>query len=123
MPRMTDDEKLAALEKRKADIKAQQLRINRELRAVQSRKKSKARSDDTHAKIVIGAFCKEHAIRNPGSEVQQVVRRGIERHLALRPDDRPLFADLLALWDAPAATSAFAEFLPPAPAETPEAAE
>ena len=42
MPRMTDDEKLTALEKRKADIRAMQLRLNRQLRAVQSRKKVQA---------------------------------------------------------------------------------
>ena len=53
---MTDDEKLAALEKRKADIRAMQLRLNRQLRAVQSRKKVQARSDDSRRKIIAGAL-------------------------------------------------------------------
>jgi hypothetical protein len=73
----------------------------------------KARRDSTRASIIIGAFCKEHATRNPGSETQQVVRRGIEGHIALRPEDRHLFAELLALWGEPLST----------PAPVPEAAE
>ena len=106
MPRMTDDEKLAALEKRKADIRAMQLRLNRQLRAVQSRKKVQARSDDSRRKIIAGALSLEHAARNPGSEFATVLFRLLDQYT--RPEDRWLF-----------------EFLPPreAPAETPEAAE
>ena len=106
MARMTDDEKLAALEQRKADIRAMQLRINRQLRAVQSRKKSKSRSDDTHRKIIAGALALEHAAKNPGTEFATVLFRLLDQYT--RPEDRWLF-----------------EFLPPreTPAETPEAAE
>jgi len=109
MPRMTDDEKLAALEKRKADIKAMQLRINRQLRAVQSRKKNQARSDRAHVGIVMGLEMIEHAIRNPGSEVRRVAIRILENHHAKRPDDLPV-ADMLAKLKA-------------APASVPKAAE
>ncbi len=106
MPRMTDDEKLTALEKRKASIKAQQLRLNRQLRAVQSRKKSKSRSDDTHRKIIAGALALEHAAKKPGTEFGKIMFRLLDQYT--RPEDRWLF-----------------EFLPPRepPAETPEAAE
>jgi hypothetical protein len=79
MPRMTDDEKLATLEKRKADIRAMQLRLNRQLRAVQSRKKSKSRSDDTHRKIIAGALALEHAAKNPGTEFATVLFRLLDR--------------------------------------------
>jgi len=89
MPRMTDDEKLAALEKRKADIRAMQLRLNRQLRAVQSRQKSKARSDDSRRKIIAGALALEHAARNPGSEFGQVLFRLLDQYT--RPEDRWLF--------------------------------
>ncbi|MGC2834350.1 MAG: hypothetical protein WA238_09335 [Methylocella sp.] len=103
---MTDDEKLTALEKRKASIKAQQLRLNRQLRAVQSRKKSKSRSDDTHRKIIAGALALEHAAKKPGTEFGKIMFRLLDQYT--RPEDRWLF-----------------EFLPPRepPAETPEAAE
>lgn len=95
MPRMTDDEKLAALEKRKADIRAMQLRLNRQLRAVQSRKKVQARSDDSRRKIIAGALSLEHAARNPGSEFATVLFRLLDQYT--RPEDRWMF-----------------EFLPPA---------
>jgi hypothetical protein len=108
MPRMTDDEKLAALEKRKAEIKAQQLRLNRELRAVQSHKKDQARRDRAHAGIVVGLEMIEHAIRNPGSDVRRVVLRIVENHLAKRPDDQPL-AELLDQLTAAAAVPEAAE--------------
>lgn len=106
MPRLTDDEKLAALNARKASIKAQQLRLNRQLRAVQSRKKDQARSDDARCKIIAGALALEHLARNPGSEFGQVMFRLLDQYT--RPEDRWLF-----------------DFLPAreAPAETPEAAE
>jgi hypothetical protein len=97
MPRITDDEKLAALEKRKADIKAQQLRVNRQLRAVQSRKKSKSRSDDTHRKIIAGALALEHAAKNPGSEFGQIMFRLLDQYA--RPEDRWLF-EFLPVRDA-----------------------
>ncbi|HTT82212.1 MAG TPA: hypothetical protein VMF67_01895 [Rhizomicrobium sp.] len=89
MARMTDDEKLAALEKRKADIRVMQLRLNRQLRAVQSRQKSKARSDDSRRKIIAGALALEHAARNPGSEFGQVLFRLLDQYT--RPEDRWLF--------------------------------
>jgi len=79
MPRMTDDEKLTALEKRKADIRAMQLRINRQLRAVQSRKKSKSRSDDTHRKIIAGALALEQAAKNPGTEFGKIMFRLLDQ--------------------------------------------
>ena len=103
MPRMTDDEKLAALEKRKADIRAKQLIVNRQLRAVQSRKKSKARSDDSRRKIIAGALSLEHAARNPGSEFGQVLFRLLDQYT--RHEDRWLF-DFLPPRDDPASEAA-----------------
>ena len=97
MARMTDDEKLAALEKRKADVRAEQLRINREIRGVQSHKKNQARSDRAHVGIVVGLEMIEHANRNPGSEVHRVAVRILENHLARRPDDRPVAEMLVQL--------------------------
>lgn len=104
MARMTDDEKLAALEKRKADVRAQQLRINRQLRAVQSRKKDQARTHDTRRKIIAGALALEHFAKNPGSEFGQIMFRLLNQYT--RPEDRWLF-----------------DFLPACDTETPEAAE
>jgi len=104
MARLTDDEKLAALEKRKADIRAQQLRINRQLRRVQSRKKDQARSEDARRKIIAGALALEHFAKNPGTEFGQIMFRLIDQYT--RPEDRWLF-----------------DFLPVRDAETPEAAE
>jgi hypothetical protein len=103
---LTDDEKLAALEKCKAAVHATQLRINRQLRAVQSRKKDQARSDDSRRKIIAGALALEHFAKNPGSEFGQIMFRLLDQYA--RPEDRWLF-----------------EFLPPreVPAETSEAAE
>jgi hypothetical protein len=69
----------------------------RRLRRARAREKKQARADDARSKIIIGAFCKERALRNPGSETRQTVRRGIKRHLALRPRDRYLFVELLEL--------------------------
>jgi hypothetical protein len=108
MPRMTDDEKRAALEKRKADVRAAQLRINREIRGVQSRKKDQARSDRAHVGIVVGLEMIEHAIRNPGSEVHRVAIRICENHHAKRPDDLPV-ADMLSRLKAAGAVSEAAE--------------
>ena len=104
MARLTDDEKLAALEKRKADIRAQQLRINRQLRRVQSRKKDQARSEDARRKIIAGALALEHFAKNPGSEFGQIMFRLIDQYT--RPEDRWLF-----------------DFLPVRDTDTPEAAE
>jgi hypothetical protein len=104
MARLTDDEKLAALEKRKADIRAQQLRINRQLRRVQSRKKDQARSADTRRKIIAGALALEHFATNPGTEFGQIMFRLIDQYT--RPEDRWLF-----------------DFLPNRDTDTPEAAE
>lgn len=98
MPRMTDDEKLTALHKRKADIKAMQLRVNRQLRAVQSRQKSKARSDDARRKIIAGALALEHFAKNPGTEFGQIMFRLLDQYT--RPEDRWLF-DFLPQRDAP----------------------
>lgn len=89
MARMTDDEKLAALEKRKAEIRTQQLRLNRQLRAVQSRKKDQARSHDARRKIIAGALALEHFGKNPGSEFGQVMFRLLDQYT--RPEDRWLF--------------------------------
>jgi hypothetical protein len=97
MARMTDDEKLAALEKRKAEIRAQQLRLNRQLRAVQSRKKDQARSHDARRKIIAGALALEHFAKNPGSEFGQVMFRLLDQYT--RPEDRWLF-DFLPVRDA-----------------------
>jgi len=104
MARMTDDEKLAALEKRKAEVRAQQLRLNRQLRAVQSRKKDQARSHDARRKIIAGALALEHFAKNPGTEFGQVMFRLLDQYT--RPEDRWLF-----------------DFLPVHDAVTPEAAE
>jgi hypothetical protein len=97
---------LAALEKRKAEIRTQQLRLNRQLRAVQSRKKDQARSQDARRKIIAGALALEHFAKNPDSDFGQVMFRLLDQYT--RPEDRWLF-----------------DFLPPreALAETPEAAE
>src|ERR1700751_4909584 len=67
----------------------------RALRRARARGKKQARADDTRGKIIIGAFCKEHALRNPGSETRRTVRQGIERHLEHRPRGRYLFVELL----------------------------
>ena len=104
MARLTDDEKLAALQKRKAEIRAQQLRINRQLRRVQSRKKDQARSEDTRRKIIAGALALEHFAKNPGTEFGQIMFRLIDQYT--RPEDRWLF-----------------DFLPNRDTDTPEAAE
>jgi hypothetical protein len=98
MPRLTDDEKLAALHKRKADIKAMQLRVNRQLRAVQSRQKSKTRSDDARRKIIAGALALEHFAKNPGTEFGQIMLRLLDQYT--RPEDRWLF-DFLPQRDVP----------------------
>jgi hypothetical protein len=105
MPRKqrVDADRISELEQ--ALAKAQ-----RALRAARSEEKKQARADDTRVKIVIGAFMQEHALRNPGSDVQRIVLRGIKEHIALRPRDAYLFAGLLAKWEpsspAPAADSA-----------------
>ena len=90
MPRMTDDEKLAALEKRKADIQAAQLRSIVPVRAVQSRKESKIRSNDARRKIIAGALALEHSAKNPGSEFGHVLFRLLDQYA--RPEDRWLFS-------------------------------
>lgn len=95
MPRQSDADKLSALEKRKADIRARQLKLNRELRAVRDRQRDQAERTRAHVGIVVGLPLIEHAIRNPGSEVRRVMIRILENHLALRPEDKPV-ADLLA---------------------------
>jgi hypothetical protein len=112
MARMTEDEQLAALQKQKDDIKAAQLKINRKIRAVRTRKRTKADRSRVHVGIVVGLEMIEHAIRNPSSEVRRVAIRIMENHLTKRPDDFPV-ADMLALLKAPASAAA----------DVPEAAE
>ena len=102
MPRLTDDEKLAALEKRKADIRAAQIKLNRELRAVQSRKKHKARSDDARRKIIAGALALEHTAKNRDSEFARIMFRLLDEYA--RAEDRWLF-DFLPPQDAPGVDS------------------
>ena len=101
MPRMTEDERIAALEKQKEDIRKKGLVLNRKIRGLRSRQRSQADRDRSHIGIVVGLGMIEHAIRNPGSEVRRVARRIVLAHLEKRPDDRPKFGDLLALWDEP----------------------
>jgi hypothetical protein len=89
-------------QRRPAHIRALEQKIalaQRVLRRALAQEKKQARADDSRGKIIIGAFCREHALRNPGSETRQVVRRGIERHLEQRPRDRYLFLKLLELPD------------------------
>jgi len=111
MPRKSDADKLAALEKAKAEIHARQLKLNREMRAVRSRQKNQDRADDARRKIIAGALALEHAEKNPGSQFARIMHKLLDEYA--RPEDRHLF-----------------EFLPPkeppppspAPAES-EAAE
>jgi len=109
MARMTEDEQIAALEKQKEDIRKKGLALNRKIRGLRSRQRSQADRDRSHIGIVVGLGMIEHAIRNPGSEVRRVARRIVLAHLEKRPDDRPKFGDLLALWDEPRPTSEAAE--------------
>jgi len=105
MARMTEDERIAALEKQKEDIRKKGLALNRKIRGLRSRQRSQADRDRSHIGIVVGLGMIEHAIRNPGSEVRRIVLA----HLEKRPDDRPKFGDLLALWDDPQPTPEAAE--------------
>jgi hypothetical protein len=106
MARVGNSEKLAALEKQKADLKAKRkaedLILNRKIRAMQSRERTQTERNRSHVGIVIGVEIIEHAVRNPASEVRRVIIRIAENHLRKRPEDKSV-ADLLAmLKDAPA---------------------
>jgi len=65
MARMTEDERIAALEKQKEDIRKKGLALNRKIRGLRSRQRSQADRDRSHIGIVVGLGMIEHAIRNP----------------------------------------------------------
>ena len=98
MPRQSDADTLAALEKAKADIHKRQLVINRKMRAVRSRQSKQARADDARRKIIAGALALEHAAKNPASEFGKIMVRLLDEYA--RPEDRRLF-DFLPVRDAP----------------------
>lgn len=89
MPRLSDDERLAALEKRKAAIHQRQLKLNREMRAVRSRQKTQTRKDDARRKIIAGALALEHFDKNQESEFGRLLFRLLDQYA--RPEDRRLF--------------------------------
>lgn len=95
MPRKSDEEKLADLQKLKDDIRKQLLTVNRDMRAVRSRQRGQTERTRNHVGIVVGLGLIEHARRNPDSEVRRVMVRIAENHLQERPGDKPV-ADLLA---------------------------
>src|SRR5271163_3860808 len=65
MPRISADEKIAAIEKKLSDNAKAQAILKRELRAARSGQKRKTQSDRSHAAIVLGLGMAEHAARNP----------------------------------------------------------
>jgi hypothetical protein len=111
MPRLSDAEKIAALEKRKTEIHQRQLVINRQMRAVRSRQSKQDRADDARRKIIAGALALEHSGKNPSSEFGRVMLRLLDEYT--RPEDRRLFDSLPVQEAAP----------PPAPDAIEQAAE
>lgn len=94
MPRLSDDEKIAALEQKLSANSAAQAKLKRELRAVRSRSKRQAEKRRAHIAIVVGLPVIEHALRYPG-ETRRLVIRSLERYLEQRKSDDPAVADML----------------------------
>ena len=126
MPRLTDDQKKAALQERIAKLQQQVRRINK-------RAENQSRRQRNHRLIVSGTLAETHALKNPRSEYAKI-HVGLLKQYA-RPEDRHLFAELFRavlppaeadalLGEAPLSTDAesFSETPPPA-ANVPEAAE
>lgn len=99
--RRSDEERLAALQRRIAALKDRQRALNQRLSA----KERKARA---HVGIVAGWGIIDHAAAHPESEVARVLVRVLEDHRRTRPDDKPV-AELLARLTAPAANREAAE--------------
>jgi len=100
MPRQSDADQLAALEKIKAGIHARQLKLNRKIRGVRSRQSKQARADDARRKIIAGALALEHHAKNPGSEFARILHRLLDEYA--RPEDRHLFDFLPPVAASPA---------------------
>lgn len=81
MTRRTPEEKLADLEKKKAQLDA---RIQKERAAV----RQKERKRDTRRKVIAGALALEHATHDPdfGKKLKRLIREHVER-----PEDLALF--------------------------------
>lgn len=111
MPRHTDDQKRALLQARIARLQQQVRRINK-------REENQVRRQRNHRLIQGGALCENHALANRDSEFARVYVRLLRQYV--RPEDRPLFAEIWhALLPPDEATAMLAS-----PAEaTPEAAE
>jgi hypothetical protein len=99
--RRSDEERLAALQRRIAALKDRQRALNQRLSA----KERKARA---HVGIVAGWGIIDHAAAHPESEVMRVLIRVLEDHHRTRPDDKPV-VELLARLKAPAANREAAE--------------
>jgi hypothetical protein len=120
MPRLTSEEKIAAIQKKLSDNSAAQARLRRELRAMRTGQKKQTRKQRAHAAIVLGLGMAEHASRNPGSEVRRIAIRILEHYLEQKPAGDPPVAELLAqLQGAPSSPADDAGKLPgEAPIET-----
>jgi hypothetical protein len=87
-------------EKQKEAVHAKRVGIDRKIRKLKTRKRTKTDRARVHAAIVVGLEIIEHALRNPGSEVRRVGVRIMDNHLTKRPEDLPV-ADTLAKLKAP----------------------
>lgn len=87
---------------RKPDLEAlaQKLaKVQREIRRAKAEEKQQERDRDTRRKVIEGALCETHALKNPGSEFATVYLRLLK---TVKPRDRHLFADIYrALLPAP----------------------
>ena len=82
MPKLTDEERLAKLNARRAAAE-------REIRRIKSRGQKQARAVDAHRKIVAGALALEHFAKNPDSEFGRIMFQLLNEYV--RQDERYLF--------------------------------
>ena len=90
MPRLSIDEKRAALAKKRAELDAQ-------LKAIDAKTKTQARKDDTRRKVVAGALALEHMARNPqdafSATLREIIAKSVDerarRLFPFLPESRP----------------------------------
>jgi hypothetical protein len=82
MPKLSPDDRLAALVARKA-------KLQRRIDGLKSRNQKQVRALDARRKIIAGALALEHYGKNPDSEFGRVMFRLLDEYA--RPEDRRLF--------------------------------
>ncbi len=81
MARKTEEERLAELE-------AQKLKIEQQMRSITTRQKERSRKDDTRRKVLVGAAVLAEAEKNPAAKQRLMV---LLDHNLVRDVDRAVF--------------------------------